>query len=396
MQNCLDRLQNFSKANNLTINIAKTKSMIFNNTGRLIKQKKFVGNKKLEQVQTFCYLGFDVRTSGIVSSAINTLYDKANKALRPLMGVISRFNIPIKTSLKLFHAYISPISLYSTENWMTLSNKKLQNFTPSTLFTDIGSKKVDVLHRQFLKYIMGTSKSCPNIAVYGEIGEIPLSLKAYRLMLNYWYRLTHLPDDTLVKTALLENIQLRTNWIRTIEKLVNFFDLSSLPENFKTFQSKTEKNIRLKFLNFWRKSKDDKDVSRLLFYSQIKQDFSFETYLELSDFTLRRTIAKFRCSDHKLEIEKGRHRKTPRDERLCKLCASNEIETEDHFLTKCPFYDNLKTKHITMHTNDSFKFLRDTDPETLGKYLSAAFSEREKAYEASFQNNEGGVGGGVH
>ena len=49
------------------------------------------------------------------------------------------------------------------------------------------------------------------MAVYGETGEIPLSLKAYRLMLNYWYRLTKLSDDTLVKTVVLENTLLRTN-----------------------------------------------------------------------------------------------------------------------------------------------------------------------------------------
>ena len=384
LQNCLDRLQNFSKANNLTINIAKTKSMVFNNTGRLIKQPFYVDNKKLEQVQTFCYLGFDVKASGVVSSAINTLYDKANKAMRPLMGVISRFNIPIKTSLNLFHAYVAPIVLYATENWMALSNKKLQNFAHDTLFTDIGNKKADVLHRQFLKYIMGTSKSSPNMAIYGEVGELPLSLKAYRLMLNYWYRLTFLPDDTLVKTALLENIQLRTNWIRTIEKLVNFLDLSDLPENLENFKTKIDLNIKNKFINFWKKTKDDKNVSRLHFYSQIKQDFSFEAYLDLSDFTLRKTIAKFRCSDHTLEIEKGRHSKTPRDDRLCKLCNSNEIETEDHFLTKCQFYVNLKTKHLPVHTNDSFKLLCEIEPETLGKYLLDAFSERKKAYEAAF------------
>ena len=34
----------------------------------------------------------------------------------------------------------------------------------------------DALRRHFYKYILGTSKSCPNMAVYGETGEIPLSL----------------------------------------------------------------------------------------------------------------------------------------------------------------------------------------------------------------------------
>ena len=149
--------------------------------------------------------------------------------MRPLMGVISRFRIPIRTSLKLFHAYISPIMLYTTENWVTLSKRKLQNFTQDLIFLDTYNEKTDILHRHFLKYILGTSRSCPNMAVYGETGEIPLSLKSYRLMLNYWYRLTKLSDESLVKTALRENILLRTNWIMTIEKLMNLFNLTDLP-----------------------------------------------------------------------------------------------------------------------------------------------------------------------
>ena len=76
LQKCLNRLHVFSRAKNLTINIAKTKTMIFNNTGRLIKQYFIVDNKKLEKVQTFCFRGFDVKTSGVMSSEINTLYDK--------------------------------------------------------------------------------------------------------------------------------------------------------------------------------------------------------------------------------------------------------------------------------------------------------------------------------
>ena len=74
LQNCLTKLQNFSKAKSLTINIDKTKIMIFNQAGRLLKQDFFVDNQKLELVQTFCYLGFDVKASGVVSAATNTLY----------------------------------------------------------------------------------------------------------------------------------------------------------------------------------------------------------------------------------------------------------------------------------------------------------------------------------
>ena len=379
LQKCLNKLHVFSKAKNLTINIAKTKTMIFNHTGRLIKQNFIVDNKKIEHVQTFCYLGFDIKTSGVVSSAINTLYDKANKAMRPLMGAISRFNIPVKTSRKLFHAYISPILLYTTENVMALSNKSIQNFTHETIFTDIETKKIDVLHRQFLKYIMGTSKSCPNLAIYGEMGEIPLSLKAYRLMLNYWYRITNFPNETLVKTALLENIQLRTNWIKTIEKLFNCLNLTEFAGNYGKFKTTVEKMIKNKYVYFWGKAIQNINLSRLQFYSKIKKNFSFEKYLELPDYAQRKITAKIRCSDHVLEIEKGRHKKIHRDERICKVCNCKEIETEDHFLTKCTFYNKIKTKYDIGPTNDSLIFINDTKSEVLGKYLIDAFDERKRA-----------------
>ena len=45
-------------------------------------------NTRLEIVHTFCYLGFDVKPSGVVSGDINTLYEKAKKTMRPLLGAI--------------------------------------------------------------------------------------------------------------------------------------------------------------------------------------------------------------------------------------------------------------------------------------------------------------------
>ena len=79
------------------------------------------------------------------------------------------------------HETIYVILLYNTENVIALSNRKQQKFTQDTIpYASIRN----VLDRHFLKYIIGTSKSFPNMAVYGEMGEIPLSLKSHRLMLK--------------------------------------------------------------------------------------------------------------------------------------------------------------------------------------------------------------------
>ena len=70
---------------------------------------------------------------------------------------------------------------YNVENWAILSDRKLLNFTDTTVFGETRDTKTDIIHRKVLKFIFGVSKSCPNIATYGETGEIPLSLKGCKL-----------------------------------------------------------------------------------------------------------------------------------------------------------------------------------------------------------------------
>ena len=77
--------------------------MVFNTAGKFIRGTFTLDDKLLEPVQTFCYLGVDIKCSGSVKHALNVLDEKSNKALRPLLDVIFRFKLPFKTSIKLFH-----------------------------------------------------------------------------------------------------------------------------------------------------------------------------------------------------------------------------------------------------------------------------------------------------
>ena len=380
LQLALDNLYGYSKRKSLRVSIKKSKTMIFNPSGKKILRYFSINGQPLEPVQTFCYLGFDVKASGTVKHAMNTLYDKANKAMRPLLKTIARFNIPVQTSIKLFHAYIEPIALYNAENWITLTDKQIENFSAETMLKGIGVSKADILHRKFLKYILGTSVSCPSMAMYGDTNESPLSMKCFRLMLNFWHRITHLPDTALGKKAMLENIALRTNWIKTVEKLLGDLSLTEYVETTLEFKSKTKEAFRERFREYWDTSING-DSARLLFYKSIKTELEYEPYLNISDFESRRSIARLRCSSHALQIEKGRHRDTLRENRLCRLCPMKVVETEKHFLTECTFFNRYKPKYELQDKTDPIDFVNQTDPEILGKYLKEAFSERKKYME---------------
>ena len=369
LQNCLNKVKNFAKCKYLTVSIQKSKTMTFNQAGKMLHNPFFLDDKVLEQVQSFCYLGFDVKCSGTVKHAMNVLRDKANKALRPLLCAIARFNIPVRTSIRLFHTFISPILLYNAENWVTLTDKKLQNFSNSIIFDEISNSKIDITHRKLLKFVLGVSKSCPNLAIYGETGEVPLSLKSYRLALNFWHRVTQLPDTTLAKKALLENISLRTNWILTIEKLLGCFNLADKIGNHEKFKKITKFEMDRGYSNHWITELRKPDLSRLSFYKEIKGEFKMETYLQTTNPEHRKYIAKIRCSDHSLQIEKGRHRNIPRTERKCKLCSTDEIETEKHFLLKCNKYELLKINYNIAEYTTISEFFNDMEKTDLGSFF---------------------------
>ena len=60
-------------------------------------------------------------------------------------------------------------------------------------------------------------------------------------------------------------------------------------------------------------------------------------------------MARFRCSNHKLAIEEGRHNVINLENRLCKFCLSIQvsvIEDEFHFILICPLFIELGNNYL--------------------------------------------------
>ena len=82
LQTLLCRLEDFCNKWNLKVNINKTKIIIFNKAGRVLKGYNFTyGNILLEHVNEYKYLGIYFRSSGIFTQGIKYLCNKALKAI---------------------------------------------------------------------------------------------------------------------------------------------------------------------------------------------------------------------------------------------------------------------------------------------------------------------------
>lgn len=80
LQKCLDNLQSYCCKWRLEVNLSKTKIIIFNKTGRLLRDQFILGGNLIECVKSYRYLGILFSNSGSFSMAIAELNSKALKA----------------------------------------------------------------------------------------------------------------------------------------------------------------------------------------------------------------------------------------------------------------------------------------------------------------------------
>merc|ERR1712030_219793 len=89
-QNSINKMQSFYKSLGLTVNIKKTKVMIFNRRG-LVLDKKYtfvLEGKNLEITGEYQYLGLKLKPSGSFSLAVQELNDKATRAWFGISNII--------------------------------------------------------------------------------------------------------------------------------------------------------------------------------------------------------------------------------------------------------------------------------------------------------------------
>lgn len=110
----------------------------------------------------------------------------------------------------------------------------------------------------------------------------------------------------------------------------------------------------------------NREDSKLRTYKEFKQEVQLENYLlTIKDITKRKQFRRLRISSHQLHIETGRHRKprkTPVDERICRLCNLNVVEDEKHFIMVCPLY-NSERKLLIDKLNSFTNFCNLTENE---------------------------------
>ena len=351
LKEMLNLVNTYCCANKLTINCKKTKCLIFNKTGRLLRTKFSLNGKELENVRTYKYLGFIFTPSGEIRTGLEDLRDRALKAFYSLKNKLGNaFYRNIPTSLSLFDSLIKPILLYASDFWGTL---KLPVNNP-----------IENLQMRIFKELLGVNKKTTNIGVLLELGRTSLNINAVKLGLKNWERVRKGEANAILVASYKDAMDENLSWIQGVKGylqrngLLTLF-LNEYPEA-PYFIHKKVYGIMVDQFHQNAFSTIRNPESKLRTYALIKTGIGMEKYLlESKNVKTRVNYTKFRLSSHNLMIETGRYKKLKPEERVCPFCPK-ATEDEMHFLLDCYMYSSIRDSLLgkVLEENYFFQFFR--------------------------------------
>ena len=209
LQILLNKLSEYCKKWNITVNIGKTKVMVCRCSNRPEEVDILYNNEQLEVVDSFIYLGVTLSFNGLFYKAQKHLSEQASRALYSLNSLFQSTQLCIQDKLKLFDALVSPIMNYGCGIW------GFHN-----------SKDIEKVHLRFLKQILNVRQQTSNMIVYGELARVPFNVIREVRIIKYWFKILADPFSLLFKVYKQQAIDVDNNrnlnsWSANVKTLLN-------------------------------------------------------------------------------------------------------------------------------------------------------------------------------
>ena len=413
LQKLLNVLLDYIETWELDVNISKTNVMIFNTSGRLLKEShQFVlGNMKIKSVRNYTYLGIKFSLTGSFKDAIKTLTAKGKQAYFQIKRTVDTRALSVKSLFRLFDALILPIIAYACQVWLPSTNfAKAVNEMQSPPSDDLSSNIIqhstkdvfETFHLQYIKWVLGLHKNASKYACYGDTGRPITAIQVIPQCMKYYNRVAEKSTrdpNSLVASAFAEQKSLNLDWYTMWNKIGS---VRRQPGQHHPSPATCKYGLSDHFLAEWNRKRQCQ--SKLRFYNTIKPEFGYEPYLNIYDANARKELSRIRASAHDLKLETGRYtkvNKTSVTDRACRFCCQpteNDaiqmleclpmfetnvcMETEEHVMTVCPGYHHLRTNlsedlkcHLLLQQY-SFIMYDPSLAKELGLYLKKSFIVR--------------------
>ena len=194
------------------------------------------------------------KPSGSFSAAVHLLCKKASKAVFSIRRSLFSEYMNTAPQLRLFDSSVKPILLYCSELWsLDILVKENANFEDK--YFSFPPVKVQI---KFIKHLLGVNRGAVNLAVFSELGVIPISIDAIKLSVGFWNHLVNSDDVSLIEQAYKFNFKHKLPYTSKIRLLFKKLGFCHVWENQNTFsKNKLLKAVYNKlsnnFISYWKR-----------------------------------------------------------------------------------------------------------------------------------------------
>ena len=88
-------------------------------------------------------------------------------------------------------------------------------------YSNIDDNLYETMHSKFLKFVLNVNKRSSNMAVKGELGRFPISIKAISLCVKYWHNIASgQSPNVLLQEAYFSECKFSSPWVQGIQYLL--------------------------------------------------------------------------------------------------------------------------------------------------------------------------------
>ena len=183
LQTAINKTKMFYDSLGLEVNQSKSKVMIFNARGlkldKVPEHQFFIGNNHVEVVNTYQYLGINLKPSGSMQYAVSELADKASRAWFAISNVLYKHKrLPVSCAFQLFDSLIRPVALFSCEFWLPTILSKKSFDSKDNLLKSWETLRCEVLNQKLCRLLLSVHKRCSRLATMCELGRYPLPISS--------------------------------------------------------------------------------------------------------------------------------------------------------------------------------------------------------------------------
>ena len=244
--------------------------------------------------------------------------------------------------------------------------------------------KIDAVQFKAMKFFLGVGKFTPHDMVEGDMGWTSGKVRRVVNMLRFWNRVLKHGQERLPKSAMEQEVSKKQKWSTfLLEKLGQIDKKEWINGRTAADLNLVKTGLMGKYEEDWKARVLNKPKLRQ--YKKWKCKFETEKYVYLNLPRAHRSrLAQIRGGVLPLRVETGRYHRLELEKRVCEVCQSGDVETEEHFLLYCSVYEkeretfmlNLSPVNWGQDPASLIKLLYEVYPRRLGRYVDLLWHKR--------------------